>query len=53
MRGIVLDVLGVWEFQLDPREEGASKGWFEALPAPRPIAVAGQLLPIVLVPLCA
>ena len=35
----VLDLSGVWEFQLDPREEGVSNGWFKALPAPRPIAV--------------
>ena len=35
----VVDFSGVWEFQLDPREEGESQGWFNALPAPRPIVV--------------
>lgn len=35
----VLDLSGLWQFQLDPREEGESKGWFSRLPAPRQIAV--------------
>ena len=35
----VLDMSGLWQFQLDPKEEGEAKGWFKALPAPRPIAV--------------
>jgi len=35
----VLDTSGLWQFQLDPKEEGEAQGWFRALPAPRPIAV--------------
>jgi beta-glucuronidase len=35
----MLDTSGVWEFQLDPREEGEAQGWFRSLPMPRPIAV--------------
>jgi beta-glucuronidase len=35
----LLDTSGLWQFQLDPREEGEAQGWFKALPAPRPIAV--------------
>ena len=35
----VLDLSGVWQFQLDPKEEGEAQGWFKVLPAPRPIAV--------------
>jgi beta-glucuronidase len=35
----LLDLSGLWQFQLDPREEGEAAGWFKALPAPRPIAV--------------
>ena len=35
----VLDLSGLWAFQLDPAEEGEAKGWFDALPSPRPIAV--------------
>lgn len=35
----VLDLSGLWQFQLDPKEEGEAHGWFRALPAPRPIAV--------------
>lgn len=35
----VLDLSGLWSFQLDPREEGEAQGWSRALPAPRPIAV--------------
>lgn len=35
----VLDLSGVWQFQLDPHEEGETNGWFKALPAPRPIPV--------------
>jgi beta-galactosidase/beta-glucuronidase len=35
----VLDICGLWQFQLDPKEEGEAQGWFKALPAPRPIAV--------------
>ena len=35
----VLDISGLWQFQLDPKEEGEAQGWFKALPAPRPIPV--------------
>lgn len=35
----LLDTSGLWQFQLDPREEGEAQGWFNVLPAPRPIAV--------------
>lgn len=35
----MLDTSGLWQFQLDPREEGEVQGWFNALPAPHPIAV--------------
>jgi beta-glucuronidase len=35
----VVDASGVWQFQLDPKEEGETKGWYNALPAPRPVAV--------------
>src|SRR5688572_13661505 len=29
----LLDTSGLWQFQLDPKEEGEAKGWFKALPA--------------------
>jgi len=35
----VMDLSGLWEFQLDPREEGQARGWFSGLPAPRQIPV--------------
>jgi beta-glucuronidase len=35
----LLDTSGLWQFQLDPKEEGEAKEWFKALPAPRPIPV--------------
>lgn len=35
----VLDTSGLWQFQLDPKEEGEAQGWFRSLPAPRQIAV--------------
>ena len=35
----VFDLSGLWRFQPDPKEEGESKGWFKALPAPRAIPV--------------
>lgn len=35
----VFDTSGLWQFQLDPREEGEAQGWVNALPSPRPIAV--------------
>ena len=39
LRRNVFDTSGLWQFQLDPAEEGEAKGWFNALPAPRPIPV--------------
>lgn len=33
------DLSGVWQFQLDPKDEGESSGWFKGLPSPRQIAV--------------
>jgi len=35
----MLDLSGIWEFQLDPGKEGESQEWFRDLPAARPIAV--------------
>jgi len=35
----VIDVSGLWEFQLDPNGEGEALAWYKALPAPRPIPV--------------
>lgn len=35
----VLDLSGLWDFQLDPKQEGESARWFQGLPAPRTIAV--------------
>jgi beta-glucuronidase len=35
----VLDTSGLWQFQLDPREEGEAQRWFNGLPTPRQIAV--------------
>jgi beta-glucuronidase len=35
----LLDLSGLWQFQLDPRGEGEAKRWFAALPSPRTIAV--------------
>jgi beta-galactosidase/beta-glucuronidase len=35
----VVDLSGLWEFQLDPSEEGEARRWFDVLPSPRPIAV--------------
>src|SRR5689334_22655852 len=35
----LLDASGLWQFQLDPKEEGESRRWFDALPAPRMISV--------------
>jgi hypothetical protein len=36
----LLDISGLWQFQLDPREEGEAAGWFRALPAPRPLGAS-------------
>lgn len=38
----LLDLSGLWQFQLDPTDEGEAQGWFQALPAPRVIAVPGS-----------
>ncbi len=35
----VVDLSGLWQFQLDPKEEGEAARWFDGLPAPRTIAV--------------
>ena len=35
----LVDLSGLWEFQLDPNEQGEAGRWFDRLPAPRPIAV--------------
>jgi beta-glucuronidase len=35
----VLDLSGLWEFQLDPKAEGEAAAWQKALPAPRLIPV--------------
>ena len=35
----VLDASGLWQFQLDPKEEGEGQGWFKALPTPRQMVV--------------
>jgi beta-glucuronidase len=35
----VLDISGLWQFQLDPKEEGEAQAWFNALPSPRMIPV--------------
>lgn len=35
----VLDLSGIWQFQLDPQEQGAANGWPRKLPDPRPVAV--------------
>ena len=33
----ILDLSGIWQFQLDPKKEGEAQEWFNALPAARPI----------------
>lgn len=35
----VLDLPGLWQFQLDPEEKGEAQSWFNALPGPRLIPV--------------
>lgn len=35
----VLDLSGLWQFQLDPHEEGEANNWFDALPRPRLLPV--------------
>ncbi len=34
-----LDLSGIWDFCIDPEEQGALHGWMNGLPAARPIAV--------------
>ena len=36
----LLDLSGLWDFELDPKEEGEASGWSKALSSPRPIARA-------------
>jgi beta-glucuronidase len=38
----VLELAGLWDFQLDPDGVGESQGWTQALPSPRLIAVPGS-----------
>jgi beta-glucuronidase len=35
----LLDASGLWQFQIDPENEGEAARWFDKLPAPRTIAV--------------
>ncbi|WP_414476071.1 beta-glucuronidase [Microvirga sp. M2] len=35
----MIDLSGLWQFQMDPQGEGEAQGWFRALPAPRVIPV--------------
>ena len=35
----LIDLSGLWQFQLDQKDEGERSGWFNALPAPRQIPV--------------
>ncbi|MEZ4710155.1 MAG: beta-glucuronidase [Caldilineaceae bacterium] len=35
----LLDLSGIWDFQIDPDEVGESQGWCDGLPAARPMAV--------------
>lgn len=39
LRRNLLDLSGIWQFQLDPDGVGEARRWFDVLPAPRPIAV--------------
>ncbi|MGN6814100.1 MAG: beta-glucuronidase [Thermomicrobiales bacterium] len=38
----LLDLSGLWQFQLDPGAVGETAGWYRGLPAPRTIAVPGS-----------
>jgi beta-glucuronidase len=38
----LLDLSGLWDFQTDPEETGEARGFPNALPAPRPLAVPGS-----------
>ena len=35
----ILDLSGIWDFQIDPHEVGESEGWFNGLADARPMAV--------------
>ena len=35
----LLDLSGIWDFQIDPDDAGESQGWFNGLAAARPMAV--------------
>ena len=39
---MVLDLTGLWDFQLDPDDSGAAKGWASRLPSPTLIGVPGS-----------
>ena len=38
----LVDLSGVWDYQIDPEGQGETAGWFDGLPAPRPLAVPGS-----------
>ena len=38
----VLDLSGLWDFRLDPKDEGERASWFSGLPSPREVAVPGS-----------
>ena len=38
----MLDISGIWDFQIDPEGVGADQGWFTRLPESRPMAVPGS-----------
>ncbi len=38
----LIDLSGVWDFQTDPVGHGESNGWYNGLPAARPLAVPGS-----------
>ena len=38
----MLDLSGVWQFQMDPNQEGEAAGWQNGLPDATPIAVPGS-----------
>ena len=38
----LIDLSGVWDFQTDPEGHGEANGWFNGLPAARPLAVPGS-----------
>jgi beta-glucuronidase len=38
----MLELSGIWDFQIDPEGIGEAKGWTKELPDPRPMAVPGS-----------